>query len=162
MATNRQLKIDLLKAQNDYSRLVEQVVQALATVDPSARATRVEQAVASRALVGKLWDLLPDEHKSFQFKSGEEMLRNGRDYLPATGHQQPVILHLGWDILSFSCSFEAAWLAWPDFHKLGQEAFNSCVYPANLAWYIIRAGTNLYPMVLENGQYCLKTTQSTL
>lgn len=162
MASNRQLKIDLLNAQNGYARIVEKAILALTAVDPNAGFAPIEQAIASRALVKKLWELLPDEHEAFRFESDEDLMSCGKAYLPSINYQQPVVLHMGWDILCFSCSLEAAWLAWPAFKSLNQDAFNSCVYPANLEWYVIRAGNNLYPMFFENGRYCLKATPSTL
>jgi hypothetical protein len=157
MATNRQLKIDLLKVQSEYARMVEKVLNTLTVVDPDARVAPVERAVASRALVKRLWELLPDEHEACQFERDEDLMRLGKACLPSFNYQQPVVLHLGWDILCFTCSLEAAWLAWPEFKSLSQDTFNSCIYPTNLEWYTIRAGTNLYPMVFENGQYRLKT-----
>jgi hypothetical protein len=157
MVTNRQLKIDLLKEQNQYTRNIEQIVQALSAADPNASILSLEKAVASRSLVKKLWDLLPNEQESHVFITVEDQTNKGRALLPASNFSLPVTLHLGWDILAFSCTLEAAWHTWQKFSTLiGTETFNCCIYPDSLEWYVVRAGGNLYPMVFTGTQYALE------
>lgn len=153
MATIRQLKIELLKDQNEYSRVIQKILSALLQVDAHASLLPVEKATASRILVKKLWDILPGEHESFQFDSVDEQTAKGGKYLPAADFNQNITLHLGWDILSFRCSFEAAWHTWEIFNTLNTDTFNCCIYPESLEWYIVRAGNNLYPMHYSGDGY---------
>lgn len=146
MATNRQLKLALRKERNDYSHKIQHILSRLTALDVSASLLPLEQAIASRTLMKKLWELLPDEGASYSFDTIEEQTIRAREYLPATAFTQIVTLHLGWDVLGFRCTLEAAWLAWKDFHTLDTDTFNACVYPDNLDWFIVRAGHNVYPM----------------
>lgn len=153
MATNRQLKINFLKDQTDFSLLVKSILLELTKIDNCSSLLPIEKAIASRTLNKALWDSLPDESESFQFDEINEQMVKGKEILPTTDLKQKVTLHLGWDILSFSCSLEAAWFAWTNFHSLNITTFNCCIYPENLDWYIIRAGSNLYPMKFANDKY---------
>lgn len=153
MATNRQLKINLLKDQNDFSLLVKSILLELNKIDNNSFLLPLEKAIASRALNKTLWDFLPDESESFQFSGIDEQMIKGKEMLPTTDLKQIITLHLGWDTLSFSCSLEAAWFAWINFKSLNTDTFNCCIYPENLDWYIIRAGSNLYPMNFRNDKY---------
>jgi hypothetical protein len=162
MATNRQLKIDLLKDQNDYSRKIQSILSELLQIDVKASLLPIDKAIASRILVKKLWDLLPDQRDSFQFDNADEQTSKGSEYLSTGDFTQNVILHLGWDVLSFSCSMEAAWESWKNFNMLNTDTFNCCIYPENLEWYIIRAGNNLYPMSYSGHRYELRSKQGSL
>jgi hypothetical protein len=162
MATNRQLKIDLLKDQNNCLQLIHKILSKLLQVDAQASLLPVEKATASRILVKKLWEVLPEEHESCQFENVEEQTTKGRGYLPTNEFSQNVTLHLGWDVLSFSCTLEAAWQSWKDFNALNIDTFNCCIYPDSLGWYIIRAGNNLYPMSYSGEKYELRTIHGCL
>lgn len=154
MVTNRQLKIDLLKSQNEYAQTIHKILAELSVLDPGAALLPIEKAVASRALVKQLWELLPEEKNCYAFEGVEEQTLTGRALLPATDALQPVTLHLGWDVLGFSCSLEAAWTGWKNFHTLTTtESFNCCIYPTHLEWYVVRAGYNLYPMRFTSSRY---------
>jgi hypothetical protein len=154
MATNRQLKIDLLKDQNDYSRKIQSILSELLQIDAKASLLSIDKAIASRILVKKLWDVLPDEEDSYQFNDIDDQTNKATEYLPIGDFTQNVTLHLGWDVMSFVCSLEAAWFAWKNFNTLSTDTFNCCIYPDNLEWYIIRAGNNLYPMSYSGGDMC--------
>lgn len=153
MATNRQLKINFIKEQHDFSLLVKTILGELQKVDPNSFLLPMEKAIASRTLSKTLWEMLPDEMDSIQFNDIPEQIVKGRAFLPEPHLKQIVTLHLGWDTLSFSCSFEAAWFAWNGFHSLGTDTFNCCIYPENIDWFIIRAGANLYPMKFNGNSY---------
>jgi hypothetical protein len=163
MPTNRQLKIDWLKEQNNLSVEIQKILSALAHIDPHASLLPLEKAMASRSLIKKLWDLLPDEYYSYRFNSEEEQTINGKVLLPTSDLMQPVTLHLGWDVLAFSCSLEAAWHAWNDFNRAARiDAYNCCIYPASLDWYVVRAGIQLYPMTFTGEGYELKGKEGSL
>lgn len=157
MAANRQLKMELLKDQNHYTRNIGKILLELSKGDPGAFLLPVEKALASRALVKKLWDLLPGEQYCYTFNSVEEQTRDGGTLLPSLDLTQKVVLHLGWDVLGFSCSLEAAWQTWPNFSHLDTDTFNCCVYPEDLDWYVVRAGASLYPMIWVGDRYALKS-----
>ncbi|MGV3657057.1 MAG: hypothetical protein ACO1NX_03850 [Chitinophagaceae bacterium] len=154
--SNRQLKIDFLKQQNHYARSVQHILSALQEVDAQACMHSIEKAVASRSLVKKLWEALPDEKYGYPFVSIEEQTNAGSAYLPTGDFNQKVTLHLGWDVLSFSCSLDAAWHTWKNFDMSDPEFYNCCIYPDSLEWYIIRAGNNLYPMMFSGAEYRIK------
>jgi hypothetical protein len=82
METNRQLKIGLLKDQSDYSRTIQCILSGLLQTDPNASLLPVDEAIASRTLVKKLWDALPEEQDSYQFNSIDEQTNNATVYLP--------------------------------------------------------------------------------
>lgn len=155
MITPRQLKIDLLKDRNDYTRLVQHILAELFKIDRNASLLTTENSIASRTLVKKLWDALPDEHESYQFNGTSEQTAHAAASLPVADPAQNVTLHLGWDLLCFSCSFKAAWHAWDNFNTINTDTFNSCIYPEDLEWYIVRAGNNLYPMNYSDDGYVL-------
>jgi hypothetical protein len=145
MSLNRQLHIQFHKDQLEFKQLSQRILQELLRIEPQAGVLPVEQAIASRSLVQKLWDALPDETQTTQ----------GKTHLPTTDFNQQVTLHLGWDLLAFSCTLQAAWYGWRQFHSLNTDTFNCCIYPPTLDWYIIRAGHNLYPMQYAGSQYIL-------
>ena len=155
MATNRQLKINLLKDQNDFSLVVKSILFELNKIDNNSFLLPIEKGIASRTLNKILWDLLPDESESIQFTDINEQTNKGLEIFPTTDLKQIVTLHLGWDMLSFSCSLESAWFSWTNFHSLDTNTYNCCIYPENLDWFIIRAGSNLYPMKFKNSIYRL-------
>jgi len=160
MALNRQLKIKLFKDQSEYERNIQKILSELTKVDPASFLQPIEKAVASRSLVKKLWDLLPDEQDCFGFNSVEEQTIAGRLLLPTSNLTQVVTMHLGWDVLSFSCSLEAAWQTWLHFNTLNTDTFNCCIYPANIDWYVVRAGTNFYPMTFLGNSFQLNSKKS--
>lgn len=154
METNRQLKIGLLKDLQEYSRTVQLILSELLQRDAKAFVLSTDRSVASRALIKKLWDALPDEQYSYQFNNTGEQTEKGKAYLPQD-LTQTVTMHLGWDVMCFTCSLEAAWFAWNNFNTMNTDTFNCCIYPAGLEWYIIRAGNALYPMMYSEEGYVL-------
>lgn len=157
MATNRQLKIDLLKEQTDFARQIQSILSSLAALDAKASLLPMEKAIASRTLVKKLWDLLPEEYESYYLADEENLTDALIKYLPTVSLSQNVTLHLGWDVLSFSCTLEAAWFGWRNYNSISIDTFNSCIYPDSLDWYIIRAGNNFYPMYFNGKKFVLTT-----
>ena len=146
MPTHRQLKLDLLKERADYTRKMQSILSALLAIDQNATVLTIDKAVASRTLVKTLWDLLPVEQESHAYDTIAEQTTQALNYLPTTDLTQNVTLQLGWDLLCFNCTLEAAWHAWQNFNTLDIDTFNCCIYPEHLEWYMVRAGNNFYPM----------------
>lgn len=47
-----------------------------------------------------------------------------------------------------------AWDVWYELKNIDTvETYNVCVYPHSINWYIIRAGENLYPMIIEKNKF---------
>ena len=155
MSLNRQLQIRLHQDQAAFSRLSGQILQELMRTDPQAAPLPIAQAVASRSLVQQLWDALPDESESILFEDFETQTTQGISHVPTTDFSQQVTVHLGWDLLAFSCSLEAAWHSWAGFNSLSTDTFNCCIYPPSLSWYVMREGHNLYPMKCAGPAYSL-------
>jgi hypothetical protein len=153
MITHRQLKLDLLKEQNDFLQVTRAIITGILPLDPNAALCPVEKAIASRSLVKKFWDMLPGEEDCYSFTDIEEQSSTGKSLLLQPDFSQVVTLHLGWDLLCFSCTFEAAWDSWASFNTLNTDTFNACIYPSNLEWFVIRAGNNLYPMQFAGERY---------
>jgi hypothetical protein len=162
MAINRQLKIDLLKDENEYSRNIQRILSELSQIDAKVSLFSIERAIASRILIKKLWDALPNEQDSYHYNDIDEQTIKAKEYLPTVDLTENVSLHLGWDVLGFTCSMEAAWYTWKNFNTLSTDTFNCCIYPQHLEWYIIRAGNSLYPMILSGEKYVLKNKQGSL
>src|SRR5690349_3263365 len=140
MITNRQLKLELVKEQNNYVQIVRSVLSGILMIDPSATVHPTEKAIASRSLVKKLWEMLPGEEQSYQFSDIAEQTKEGVAFLRSYAFSQPVTLHLGWDLLCFSCTLKAAWESWNYFSELNNDTYNACIYPADIGWYVVRAG----------------------
>ena len=153
METPRKLKINYLKNQNEYSRQTQIILADLRKIDNNAEISPVEQSIAGRELIKQFWDLLPEENQSHCFENVSDQTVNGRILLPATDFTQKINLHLGWDILSFTCSLLAAWQQWEYFSSINTDTYNCCIFPDSLEWYVIRAGNNLYPMKWSGTQY---------
>ncbi len=156
MDTPRQLRIELLKDENNFERISKSILNEIKQFDEHACLLPVNKAMASRSLIKKLWDFLPGEQDSIVFNDIEEQTLKGLHTLPATDLAQRITLHLGWDCLSFSCTLSAAWNAWDKFCLLSTETYNCCIYPNDLDWFIVRAGINLYPMTFTNEEYILQ------
>lgn len=105
----------------------------------------------TEALTREMWDRLPEESFSYLYESPHDLMARGawciRD-LP----NQPVTMQLGFAQLSFRCTLQAAWEAWPRFAYLSTDTYNSCVFPDDFGWYIVRAGSHLYPMLCTTGE----------
>ncbi len=153
MTTNRQLRIELLKNQQEFVRKTRQILLALSKIDPQACLFSIDKAVANRTMVKKLWELIPEEQDSYQINGMEpdQMIA----FIAEVDLNQKVTLHLGWDLFSFECTFKAAWFAWDHFNTIDTDTYNACIFPPNPEWFIIRAGNNLYPMVFKEGRFVL-------
>lgn len=126
------------------------VLTALHTRDPDAALLALVDAWVSRDIVARLWESLPDESSACVFPTEEALTTEGARLLPAP-LDTPVVLHLGWETFCVRTTLDAAWYTWPAFCHSGTEAYNACVYPESLEWYIVRAGTSLYPMECLSG-----------
>jgi hypothetical protein len=147
---SQQLKKKLLLARRGSSQLIAHILADLRSVDPLAEVAPLAALLASKAVVAELWRLAPDESQAFRFDSPEALATEGRWSIEGFGAPR-VTLHLGWDNLCFLCSLEASWSAWPLFCRLTTETFNAAVYPDTLDWVFLRAGSNLYPLLLNSG-----------
>lgn len=116
---------------------------------------------ASRHLVKELWDLLPPEQDAIQFNDVQQQTRTGLENLAIQNIEQPVTLHLGWDVLAFSCTLEAAWFSWEFFAHIDTETWNCCIYPEDLGWFVVRAGSGLYPMVWKGNAFGISRDRGT-
>jgi hypothetical protein len=141
----------MLSARRSSSELVAHILTDLRSVDPLADVAPLATLLASKAVVSDLWQLAPDESQAFRFASPEALANEGRWSIAGLGCPR-VTLHLGWDNLCFLCSLEASWSAWPLFCHLTTETFNAAVYPDTLEWVVLRAGSHLYPLLLNSGR----------
>jgi hypothetical protein len=144
------LKKLLLVQRRTYAELVDSVLVALRELDPAASLLEAPEAWARRDLVASLWNALPEEDAAYRFESEEVLTREGAVVLEG-GPGESVVLHLGWETFCVRTTLEAAWYGWPRFCRASTEAYNACVYPDSLSWYVVRAGTNLYPMDCRGG-----------
>lgn len=126
------------------------MLTSLRTMDPGATLLPLVDARVSRDVVARLWESLPDESSARVFPTEEGLTTEGAPLLHAP-LDTPVVLHLGWDTFCMRTTLEAAWYTWPAFCHSSTEAYNACVYPDSLEWYIVRAGTSLYPMECLSG-----------
>ncbi len=145
MLAHQSFKKDLLSSRHKYTEQVKPVLSTLRQFDPTAALLDLPQAWASRDLVAALWKALPDEYCAYKFESEEALTEHGAAVLNRD-LAEPVTLHLGWETFCVRATLEAAWYAWPKFCHTSLEAYNTCLYPESLRWYIVRAGRNLYPM----------------
>jgi hypothetical protein len=141
----RETKKEFIIKRNKNRKIISSILDALNVFDKNAKLLSLEEAINSRDLIKKFWDALPGEHNAFHYESVEEMIREGEKFLPSDKKLQ-ITLHLGWDVLSFSTTLEAAWKADSEIFELNTETYNSCIYPGSFEWYVIRAGRYLYPM----------------
>jgi hypothetical protein len=146
MNSNQRLRKEFLIERARTEAAVTPALQALLTCDPTTAIASLKHSRTSRRqTVRRLWDALPDESDAYSFKSIDELVASGSWCLAGLG-DPTVTLHLGWDELCFLATLQAAWSAWPAFASSSVDAFNCCIYPESLEWYIVRAGTHLYPM----------------
>ena len=145
MRLQQTLRKTLLHARSRHTRLLTAVQQALQHADDRAAPLSLAAALASKELVRHLWDALPAEASAYRYASIEQLTTDGR-WCVAHALDERVTLHLGWDVIGFTTSVQAAWEMWPSFATLNTDTYNVCVYPESLGWYIIRAGTRLYPI----------------
>jgi hypothetical protein len=152
-----QLQIEFRKESLAWKNIITSIIVELQRIDSEARLVEIEKALASRDLIKQLWSYLPEESLAKQFKDLEAQTIQGKVWLPRQVENEVVILHLGWDVLCFQCSLISAWETWTKYCRLhSSNTYNACIYPTNLQWYIVRAGTNLYPMIFEDGKYKIK------
>lgn len=141
----REIKKEYIINRNKNRKIISSILDALHVFDENAKLLSLEEAINSRDLIKKFWDALPNEYYAFHYESIDEMIRDGEKFLPSDKKIQ-ITLHLGWEVLSFSTTLEAAWKGHPKFFELNTETYNSCIYPGSFEWYVIRAGRHLYPM----------------
>jgi hypothetical protein len=152
-----QLQIEFRKNSLAWKNSIASILVELQKLDSQAQLIEIEKALASWNLIKQLWSYLPEEPLAKQFKDLQMQTVQGKVWLPKQVDNEVVILHLGWDVLCFQCSLNSAWETWINYCRLhSSETYNACIYPTNLRWYIVRAGTNLYPMIFEEGQYKIK------
>ncbi len=140
----------MLTARRRSSDLVGRILTDLRSVDPLAEVAPLATLLASKSVVSDLWKLAPDESQAFRFESPEALTTEGGWSIESFGSPR-VTLHLGWDNLCFLCSLDASWSAWPLFCHLTTDTFNAAVYPDTLEWAVLRAGSHLYPLLLNRG-----------
>lgn len=154
---NNKLKLKLLKDRNKFKRLLSTILGELHSIDLNATQRPAAVSLASRNLVKELWGNLPEEHSALKFNDIREQTEKGKNRLPTRNFDEIITVHFGWDILCFECSLGAAWNSWINFCGNSPETFNCCIYPNDLDWFIIRAGTNLYPMKIDDKKYEILT-----
>jgi hypothetical protein len=150
MLANQDLRKTQKLAALQEAQIIKAIEASLISIDPNVRLLPVEKALVSRTVVKKLWDLLPDEHLSYRYASVQELKINGQGFLIGDS-ETPVLLHFGWDVLAVTTTLRAAWEAITTYSEISIDTYNTCIYPASLDWYVIRAGTNLYPMDCLSG-----------
>lgn len=152
MLAKQTLKKAQLLAANQQAQVIGAIRSALSVVDPNAHPLTVEAALVSRTLTKQLWEILPDEHFSYRFGTIDELENSGKR-LFKDHFDVPVTLHLGWDTLAFSTTLRAAWETMASYYKIDTiDTYNTCIYPNSLNWYVVRAGTHLYPMDCLSGE----------
>lgn len=130
---------------------MDAVLAALRVFDPDVAPLDLTAARVSHTIAASLWQALPDEHEARAFESEELLTANGASVLPHDTAER-ITLHLGFHHLAVRTTVEAAWHAWPGFCRVDAvETYNTCMYPDSLRWYIVRAGTHLYPMRCDVG-----------
>jgi hypothetical protein len=150
MLANQDLRKTQKLAAQKEARIIKAIEASLMGIDPNVKLLPIEKALVSQTIVNKLWDILPDEHLSYHYASVEELKINGQGFLIGDP-DSPVILHFGWDVLAVTTTLRAAWEAVTTYSEISIDTYNTCIYPASLDWYVIRAGTNLYPMDCLSG-----------
>jgi|GEM_PF-6798480 len=151
MLSNQSLRKEFLLLQRQAKDKTDKILNSLCKVAPESSLLNLGDAVVSRKMIKKLWDCLPEEVDAFTYDSIDELTSAGRDLLPAN-MDATVVLHCGWDVLSFRTTLRAAWEGYSTFCNIDTETFNICIYPDSLEWYVICAGRHLYPMDCRVGQ----------
>ena|SRR2546422_3971016 len=151
MLSDQSFRKEFLLLTRRMNNKIDKIMNSLCKIDPNSNILTLGEAVASRQMVKKLWDFLPKEADAFSYESIDRLTSNGRDFLPAN-MDSSVILHIGWDVLSFMTTLRAAWEGYRTFCELDIETFNICIYPDSFKWYVICAGRHLYPMDCRIGQ----------
>jgi hypothetical protein len=151
MRSDQLLRKEFLLLQRQLNNKIDKIMNSLRRIDPNSNTLTLGDAIASRQMIKKLWDFLPEEADAFSYESIDRLTSDGRDLLPAN-IDSSVILHVGWDVLSFKTTLRAAWEGYPTFCELDIETFNICIYPDSFKWYVICAGHHFYPMDCRGGQ----------
>jgi hypothetical protein len=149
MTSQRTLRRELLAFRNADRELLGHVMGALQRRDVSAALLDLPSARASRVLSAKLWDALPGEHVGQMFGTPDEAAAAALAFVKDP--DAPVTLHLGFAELAVRTSAGSALQAWPEFCHEATELFNACLYPDDLAWYVVLAGSHVYPMRCDAG-----------
>ena len=127
--------------------------KALSAFDPAARLLNPADGLVSLAVAERLRELLPDEHFACRFESFREQDEAGALLIERFGAETPVTLHLGYGPVAFAVGLRAAWCGWREFCEATVDAYNACLYPAGMEWYVVRAGRHfVYPMDCEAGE----------
>jgi hypothetical protein len=150
---NKKLKLEFLKDVNNFNNLVSLILNELIIIDKNAKQLPLNLSLASQNLTGKLWKFAPEEYGAYKFRNIKQQTEEGKELLPTKNFNENVTIHFGWNTLSFDTSLNAAWFSWIKFCQSNTDTFNCCLYPKNLDWYVLRAGTNLYPMKLIKDKY---------
>ena len=151
MRSSEFLRKEFLLLQRRSNKKIDKIMNSVCKISPNSNLLMLGEAFVSRQMIKKLWDYLPEEVDAFSYESIDRLTSVGRDFLP-TNMDSTVILHVGWDVLSFRTTLRAAWEGYPTFCNLDIEAFNICIYPDSVKWYVICAGQHLYPMDCRGGQ----------
>ncbi len=126
---------------------VSRAQDALRALDAAAEPLGPAESLASLEIAQRLRELLPDEHRACRFDSLAAQDAAGAKLLQQFGPQAKVTLHLGYVPVAFSTTLEAAWSAWGNFCESATDAYNVCLYPTELSWYVVRSGKSfVYPM----------------
>ena len=132
---------------------VGRAADVLRTFDATARLLDPAAALVSLAVAERLRELLPDEYSACRFGSPAEQEQAGAALVERFGGRSAVTLHLGYGPVAFAASLEAAWFGWRSFCHENSDAYNACLYPASLAWYVVCSGAgSVYPMDCEAGE----------
>jgi hypothetical protein len=154
MKLQQQFRKSLLQHRYAQEQWIGTILSTLQTVDPNAALVPVPLAIASKALIKHLWQVLPAEYNAYRFASVEHLVAEGQWCIAPYG-QDRITFHCGWDVVAYTTTTQAAWTTWPLFANLNLDTYNCCIYPESLAWYIIRAGWYLYPVDCSDTQAIL-------
>jgi hypothetical protein len=153
MKSNQRLRLQQKFTQQKMSNLFTTICHALTVYDSESRPATLEESLVSKHNIKILWDALPNEWLSYTYEAPEDHCAKGFWCLNGLGN--PIVtLHLGYETLCFVTTLKAAWAVWHLFDRLDNvhEGGNACIYPSNFDWYLIRAGSSLYPMECSRTQ----------
>lgn len=153
MKINQILKKEFLSNKNNITRFNNKILDILNENSTNSYILSINEALLSKSLVKKLWRCTDGKgfYNYFDIKDNNFEVLNYFDL------EQIVTLHLGWDILSYSCNLKSALLSFEKFKNIEinsfgdiYETFNLCVYPNTIDWCLIFAGHNFYPIKLNS------------